>query len=396
MEVERLDFGSISKVERTPQGGLRVRANLTRVGVFKYTRADGSIVRELRHPDEVFKDDSLETLAGAPVTDLHPARKVNPSNWRELTVGHVSETVNHDAKFVTSKLMIQDADMIGKIERRDSKELSCGYTCRLDNTPGEFDGEKYDAIQRNIRYNHVALGPENWGRAGNEVALRLDAHGNQTYNTAGESASTKEKEKPMKVIRIDGVEYEVGSDAHLTKIEDVHGKALAAETKRADEAEGKHAAETKRADEAEGKLKKAQDPKTLDKLVNDRATLFADARKVLGDEVKFDGKTDREIMVEAIHHDDEDFDAKEKSDDYVRAFFDSRITNVSRHDKGGTGIGAVRSAAVSSVKSRKDSKGGKGEPEEIDRYDAGAARERMIAEQRDAANRPLTKSATRN
>lgn len=393
--VERLDFGRFSKVERTPQGGLRVPANLTRTGVFVYTRADGSQVRELRHPDEVFNADSLSTLAGAPVTELHPSAPVRPNNWRDVSVGHVSEDVKHDTKFVSSKLMIQDATTIEKVEREDSdpralRELSCGYSCRIDETPGSFNGERYDAVQRNIRYNHVALGPRNWGRAGNEVALRLDAQGNQIATPTGESASTKKEQKTMKVIRIDGVEYEVGSDAHIKKLEDMHAADVAAEKKRADEAEGKLDAVTKERDELQGKLDAATDPKMIDKLVEDRATLFADARKVLGDEFKFDGKSEREIMIEAIRHDDENFEPGEKSDDYVRAFFDARVKNVKRHDEGGTGIGAVRSAAVDAARSdskRKDKKDGG--DDEVDRHDASAAQKRMLEANREAAKKPL-------
>ncbi len=40
--------------------------------------------------------------------------------------------------------------------------------------PGTHRGERYDAVQTSIRYNHVALGPKDWGRAGSEASLRLD------------------------------------------------------------------------------------------------------------------------------------------------------------------------------------------------------------------------------
>lgn len=392
MVVERLDFGRFTKVERTPQGGLRVPANATRVGVFVYTRADGSKVRELRHPDEVFAADSLSTLAGAPVTEGHPATPVRPDNWRRLTVGHVGDEVKADGKFVAARLMIQDADAISKVERDDAdpsalRELSCGYSCQIDNTPGTWNGERYDAVQRNIRYNHVALGPKGWGRAGNEVALRLDAQGNQIHNPHQQEA------KIMKVIRIDGVEFEFGSEAHINKLEEINREKLAEEKRRADEAEGKLAAEKKRADEAEGKLAAATDPKALDERVRERADLVANARRIAGDEFKTDGRTDREIMVEAIRHDDADFDPEGKSDDYVRAFFDARAKTTKRHDEGGNGIGAARSAATGAVRKRNDGRrrehvrddGG----EDVDRFDAAAARQRMIKENREAATKPL-------
>jgi hypothetical protein len=47
--------------------------------------------------------------------------------------------------------------------------LSAGYELDLDPTPGEYQGRRYDAVQRNIRINHVAAVP--LGRAGTAMVL---------------------------------------------------------------------------------------------------------------------------------------------------------------------------------------------------------------------------------
>lgn len=47
------------------------------------------------------------------------------------------------------------------------KELSLGYNLTLDETPGEWNGQHYDAIQRDIRINHLALVRE--ARAGEQA-----------------------------------------------------------------------------------------------------------------------------------------------------------------------------------------------------------------------------------
>jgi len=49
------------------------------------------------------------------------------------------------------------------------EELSCGYRCKYEYAPGEFNGQKYDYIQREIRGNHLAL--VNQGRMGPEVSV---------------------------------------------------------------------------------------------------------------------------------------------------------------------------------------------------------------------------------
>lgn len=196
----RFDFAKVrSKPVRTPQGFLRVDANLTRVGVLVYKRADGTEIRELRLPEEVFKADSLLTLANAPITDLHPAEgMVTPENIRELSRGVVTEQIKADGDFVTAPVIVQDSGMIAMVESGKRREVSCGYLCQVEMTPGEWRGEKYDRIQRNIVYNHLAFGPVGWARAGSEVALRMDS-GLVSYDTkatAGESNDPWYVDKP--------------------------------------------------------------------------------------------------------------------------------------------------------------------------------------------------------
>lgn len=176
--VERFDFQRIdaARIVTTSQGFLKASGNLTRVGVLPYYRADGSVYRELRLPEEVFKKDSLETLKLAPVTDLHGGM-VNPSNVQRLQVGIVGEDVGHDDRFVTGSALIQRKDTIDAVRRRDRSELSPGYQCWVEDGPGDWFGMPYDGIQRDITYNHLAIGPKDWGRSGPEVALRMDGAG---------------------------------------------------------------------------------------------------------------------------------------------------------------------------------------------------------------------------
>jgi hypothetical protein len=99
---------------------------------------------------------------------------VDSSNWNRYSVGDVT-TAAPKGIFVDGSLVVRKKEAIDSIDSGDAKEVSCGYTCDLDMTPGVYQGQHYDAVQRNIKYNHVALGPANWGRAGSDVALRLDS-----------------------------------------------------------------------------------------------------------------------------------------------------------------------------------------------------------------------------
>src|SRR5678816_252445 len=99
----RFDVGVIGKLEKTPTGGVRVPARVTRTGVFPYMRADGSIQREYRPASEVFKADSLASLADAAVTVEHPTEGVvTPETFRQLAAGYVREGVRQDGNFVAA------------------------------------------------------------------------------------------------------------------------------------------------------------------------------------------------------------------------------------------------------------------------------------------------------
>lgn len=238
MRVNRWDASPLEKFERTPSGGLRIPATPARIGVQTYRNPDGSERRELRLPEEVFHADALASYRGAAVTDLHPSARqdgpaaVTPENWRQLAIGHIGEQVSHNDTHVTCDVLLQDAQAIALVESGRRKELSAGYTADLDPTPGEWNGQPYDGIQRNIRINHVALLPPGMGRAGESAALRLDAWDHKEENMP-----------PVKIV-LDGKEVEKGSDEHIAWVEaqakariDAQEKALAQEKARADAAE---------------------------------------------------------------------------------------------------------------------------------------------------------------
>ena len=141
-----------------------------------YRNADGSTRREYRPQEEVAKADSLESFQFVPFVDDHPdAGTVNATNARKYTVGTVGESVHFDAesRHVIAPIIVHDAATVEKMER-GKVQLSCGYVCDVVHEAGVSpDGEHYDAIQRNIRGNHVAL--VSTGRAGPEARVRMDS-----------------------------------------------------------------------------------------------------------------------------------------------------------------------------------------------------------------------------
>ncbi len=83
---DTLDAGSwmTTKFTRTTEGFLTGRAIVTSIGVFTYQYADGTVLRELRLPEEVFALESLESMKLKPVTNQHPDGFVTPENQKEV------------------------------------------------------------------------------------------------------------------------------------------------------------------------------------------------------------------------------------------------------------------------------------------------------------------------
>lgn len=278
-------------------------ALLTRPGVFTYHDAKGKPIREYRPPEEVFAADSMASLEDAPVTIRHPSSGVNADNWSQVAIGHARDA-RKDAAGVAGHVVVAPGAAVSRVGK-DLREVSCGYSVDLDFTPGATpEGERYDAVQRNIRYNHVGLGPPGWGRQGPQSALRLDSAGDE-IQTDSESPS-QEAPKTMK-IKFDGIEFEGATDAEVQAKIDAHiaskgvttaDAALATERGKSSALETQLAAEKARADAAPG-LARAQ--------LEARAKLEATVSPVLGKDYKFDGKTDREIKVALIQKHDGKF-----------------------------------------------------------------------------------------
>jgi hypothetical protein len=339
VRVNRFDVAEIGKPVRTPQGFLRVAAFLTRAGVFEYKRHDGSMARELRPPEEVFRADSLASLSAAPLTDLHPTEMVSPKNVRTLRVGHVGEAVRQDGNLVAASVTIEDEEVIARVERGDRREISCGYQCRLDVTAGDYNGQRYDAVQRDIVYNHAALGPRNWGRAGSEVALRLDSGDAMTASAFGAPPERRddgpsdppgeESEMDTVTMRVDGLDVQVpkvGAQVFEKALKE-RDDALAERIKERDSALGRADAAEKENKDLKAKLAAAEDPKRLDQAVSARSALLEQARKVLPAEHKFDGQTPRQIHEAVLKKLDDKLDLAGKSDEYVQARFDGAIAS---------------------------------------------------------------------
>ena len=301
------------KAIRTDEGFIKDTPVLTRTGVFIYRNHDGSERREYRPPEEVFNADSLAAYAGIPITKGHPG-KVTSANAANHTIGTVLTPARQDGDNLIADIVIHNVEAVNA----GNKELSVGYELDLDETPGIApNGERYDAIQRNIKPNHLAIVSR--GRAGN---ARLNMDGD-------EEAVINDGDVVMTKLRLDnGIEYDAAPEViqAYNKLNQDKAEIVAAK----DKAEA-------RADSAEADLKKlqeAQEKFKQDAISQARERLNLEAvAKAHNVEFKQDA-TDRDIkaaVVKAIRGDSLTLDGK--SDDYVAAAFDMAITAKEEADK---------------------------------------------------------------
>ena len=126
--VVRLDSVPLDKAYYTDEGYLADRPVLTSTGIFEYTNPDGSIRRELRLPEEVFKPESLKSYRGKPIVITHDAGLITKDNVHENSVGTILSEGYRSGNNVVADIVIHDTDAM---KNAGLKELSLGYNLCL-------------------------------------------------------------------------------------------------------------------------------------------------------------------------------------------------------------------------------------------------------------------------
>lgn len=184
--VRRLDSIQLDKTYFTEEGYLIDHPIVTSVGIFEYTNPDGSTRRELRLPEDVFAPESLASYKGKPIIITHDAGYVSKDNVEDETIGTILSAGYQDGDNVRAEIIIHNTDAM---KQSGLRELSLGYNLRLEETPGVWEGQPYDAIQRDIVINHLALVGQ--ARAGEQARLNIDARESTNTLKGGKAMSDK-------------------------------------------------------------------------------------------------------------------------------------------------------------------------------------------------------------
>jgi hypothetical protein len=179
MKTQRLDTFAFQKDNviwaETAEGYLKFDNLIaTTTGEFPYKK-DGKIVYEKRTPEEVFKQEHIDSFVGKSITLLpnlnHPKEFLKPENDAQYGVGTIVSAERKDEDKLAIAGVIKNPEAIKKIKsniisskdkRVDALEGSCGYSLELGS----------DLVQRNLYCNHFSIVAK--GRAGAITKLNRD------------------------------------------------------------------------------------------------------------------------------------------------------------------------------------------------------------------------------
>lgn len=170
MSAQSVDINGFVEIKGNP---------ISKTGVYPYLgREIGAsepdrIYKVYRPEEELSSQETIDSFKLMPLVDEHAmlgdeAAGFTPAE-RKGVQGVIGEDVYFDAPYLRGNIKVYSESAKGLVKSGTKRELSPGYRFKLDMTPGTFNGEAYDAIQREIRANHLALVTE--GRTGPDVSV---------------------------------------------------------------------------------------------------------------------------------------------------------------------------------------------------------------------------------
>lgn len=293
----------IRKWFSTPQGYLRVPATISRGNcILTYKTVDGKEVKEFRPEEEVAKIESLETAKSLPILKNKHVM-ININNPSIKTDGITSDIVEYKDDLIYTELIVTNLDTIKAIQDKKLVDISPGYICDVEQKSGEYNGKRFDSIQRNIVYNHIGLLPKNHGRQGSRVGIRMDSEGNLIVMEGKKSMSEKKENSGIKVsLRFDNQDIVLTllDESPISKLHEIEKRfdSLQLMEKQVEELTGELKGVKKNLEEAEKNLEHVQSTEHLDSLVEERLSIIEKAKSIKSD-LDFK-KTNQEIKLDTL------------------------------------------------------------------------------------------------
>jgi uncharacterized protein len=333
MMYDRVEFDDAANVEVTTDGYLKAMPRIARTGIQKYLgaecgRPEMDTVMVYRPETSVFADSATHSYTHLPICIDHPRQMVSADNWKKVAVGETGDEVLRDGHTVRVPMMLRDSKAI-KLVKDGKRQLSVGYACDLKWGDGVTpDGEHYDAMQTNIRANHLAIVTE--------------ARGGPTL-TIGDAEMSE-----LKTVIIDGLPCQMSDkDAAIVQrtIKNLNDEFEFFKKKKKEEeddedkkrdsmskalAEKDEAIKVKDALIAtvQQQLKDATDPAKLDAQLSARDAVRSKAMAIMGPAFKVDGRKIEDVRRDVVVAKSNVAAAKDWGDEAITAVFDHLTSDV--------------------------------------------------------------------
>lgn len=346
--LELFDRLPLEGVRITADGYLTATAKVARTGIQEYAGyevdpdnkhglRDKAIVKIYRPADQVFSDAALRSFAHRPMTNDHPPVLVTADNWKQYSIGTTGDEVDaRDGKFVRVPLAVMDGAAIKDIQD-GKRELSMGYQTILAFDAGTTpEGEEYDAVQTDMRMNHLAV--VHRARGGDKLKI-------------GDHKPQGDRLMQTKIVTVDGLQVET-TDAGAIAIDKLKGiiasqdaanqTVLAAKDAEIARLNGELATKDAAIEAANGKV---LNDAALDARVAVRAKLIGDAAAIAPD-VKLDGLSDDAIRTAVVTKALGDAAVAGKPQSYVDARFDILVEDAASNGKLNAALGGAATAPM--------------------------------------------------
>ena len=392
--ITRFDTAPINELTVDPQTGYLHASNvpIARVGVFPYLHSDGTWTNEAKLPEDILSESTVKSANNKPVTNDHPVDDgenvlVDKSNSTQYVKGFTADNAHVEGDMLKVGLTIMDPQLIDAVQNGGKQELSIGFQTDVEPISGEYNGAKYDSVQRNIQINHVAVVDR--AREGHNIRITgdsaqmvvndtrkekqmaeneknvFDDAGNTSSNTNSASSNTSSSSNSSSSSSSDDKDKQIADlkqqvkdlQAQLAKANGSNSSSNSQDD--SDDDKGKNSNKSDSVEREIEKLKAERDKykskvegDSFNNAVDDRIELIDEAKKILGDSYDFRCKSDKQIKIDSIKKADSTIDVEDKPDAYYDGVFEvikNRKTGVVGYPRQST-IGDSADDAVAKAK----------------------------------------------
>ena len=353
--ITRFDTAPINKLTVDSQTGYLHASNvpIARVGVFPYRHADGSWTNEAKLPEDILSDSTVESANNKPVTNDHPIDDganvlVDKSNSSQYVKGFTADNAHVEGDTLKVGLTIMDPKLINAVQN-GKQELSIGFQTDVEPVSGEYNGAKYDSVQRNIQINHVAVVDR--AREGHNIRITGDSAEMVVNDNPGKEKQMPEDKKKNSVVDdADNTTSSSSSSSSSTSSSDDKDKQIAdlkqqvkdlqaqlasknsnSNSQDDSDDDDKDSKSKSKSDSVDAEIEKLKEERDMYKskvegdsfntTIDERIDLIDDAKKILGDSYDFHGKSNHDIKVAAIKKADSTIKVDGMDDSFINGVY---------------------------------------------------------------------------